>query len=363
MKKSVYFLLLIFLLLNLIQAFVTPISEDEAYYWVWSQNLDWGYFDHPPMIAWWISLGYKFFQTEFGLRFFTVLLNCFGLLFLAKILQPTTKKQIQLFGLLLFSTLIIQVFGFISTPDAPLLFFLFLYLFSLKKFIEKSRISDTFLLAISFAGLMYSKYHGILVLLFTLLPIYKIWWKNYQFYFAVFLSLLFYLPHFIWLFRHDFIPIYYHFIERSADNQFEFEKFFTYLAIYFLGTAPFLFYFISKALFQFKAESVFQKSVWYLSFLPGIFFFFSLFKDNVQPQWLSISFVSLLMISYWFYSEREISKIFYFLGFSGIILMLLLRLGITLPEISPLYKNKQFAQNVSEFDVDNILVEKYQEAS
>jgi 4-amino-4-deoxy-L-arabinose transferase-like glycosyltransferase len=34
-----------------------PLTEDEAYYRLWSLRPALGYFDHPPMIAWWIWLG------------------------------------------------------------------------------------------------------------------------------------------------------------------------------------------------------------------------------------------------------------------------------------------------------------------
>jgi hypothetical protein len=33
------------------------VAEDEAYYWVWSQHLAWGFFDHPPAIAAIIRMG------------------------------------------------------------------------------------------------------------------------------------------------------------------------------------------------------------------------------------------------------------------------------------------------------------------
>ena len=39
-----------------------PLSGDEAYYWEWSRRLAYGYYDHPPMVAWAIalfSLGHK----------------------------------------------------------------------------------------------------------------------------------------------------------------------------------------------------------------------------------------------------------------------------------------------------------------
>jgi len=38
-------------LLRLALAARLPIVDDEAYYWLWSRHLGWGYPDHPPMIA------------------------------------------------------------------------------------------------------------------------------------------------------------------------------------------------------------------------------------------------------------------------------------------------------------------------
>ena len=44
-------------LLRGVMAALLPLSADEAYYWLWSQHLAAGYFDHPPMIAWLIRAG------------------------------------------------------------------------------------------------------------------------------------------------------------------------------------------------------------------------------------------------------------------------------------------------------------------
>ena len=33
----------------------TDVYFDEAYYWQWAQHLDWGYYDHPPLVAWLIA--------------------------------------------------------------------------------------------------------------------------------------------------------------------------------------------------------------------------------------------------------------------------------------------------------------------
>ncbi|HZE83598.1 MAG TPA: hypothetical protein VE035_04775, partial [Puia sp.] len=53
---------------------MTELSDDEAYYWVYSRWPAWGYFDHPPMISLLIRVGYFFFHNEFGVRL--LILSC-----------------------------------------------------------------------------------------------------------------------------------------------------------------------------------------------------------------------------------------------------------------------------------------------
>jgi len=45
------------------------LTFDEAYYTLWSRNLAWGYYDHPPMVALWIRASTILLGgTEFGVR-------------------------------------------------------------------------------------------------------------------------------------------------------------------------------------------------------------------------------------------------------------------------------------------------------
>lgn len=45
------------------------LHGDEAQYWAWSQNLDWGYFSKPPLIAWVIASSTSLFgQAEWAIR-------------------------------------------------------------------------------------------------------------------------------------------------------------------------------------------------------------------------------------------------------------------------------------------------------
>jgi hypothetical protein len=45
-------LVFVVVLVRLVVAAVAPIVQDETYYLAWATAPDWGYFDHPPGVAW-----------------------------------------------------------------------------------------------------------------------------------------------------------------------------------------------------------------------------------------------------------------------------------------------------------------------
>ena len=75
------------IILGLIQSGLTELQDDEAYYWVYSKYLAWGYFDHPPMIAVLVKMGYAIFPNELGVRLFPLLLNALSLLIIEKLIS------------------------------------------------------------------------------------------------------------------------------------------------------------------------------------------------------------------------------------------------------------------------------------
>jgi dolichol-phosphate mannosyltransferase len=68
-QPVVLFLLFSALVLRLLWAGTLDLLPHEAYYFGYAQHLDIGYLDHPPMVAWLIALGTRFFGwNEFGVR-------------------------------------------------------------------------------------------------------------------------------------------------------------------------------------------------------------------------------------------------------------------------------------------------------
>ena len=112
------------LLFGLIQSRFTELQDDEAYYWVYSKFLDWGYFDHPPMTGLLIKMGYAIFPNELGVRLFPLLLNVLSLVIIEKLL---TNKNSLLFYAIALSIAVLQLSGFAAVPDIPLIFFTALF--------------------------------------------------------------------------------------------------------------------------------------------------------------------------------------------------------------------------------------------
>ena len=61
------------MLLRLVAAARAPLVPDETYYWLWAQHPATGYYDHPPMVAWWIDATSFLGASAFSVRLLFVL--------------------------------------------------------------------------------------------------------------------------------------------------------------------------------------------------------------------------------------------------------------------------------------------------
>jgi 4-amino-4-deoxy-L-arabinose transferase-like glycosyltransferase len=128
--------------LRLLAAVWTPLTFDEAYYWMWSKHLAGGYYDHPPMVALVIRAGTLIAgDTEFGVRLVSILSALpmsFAVYRTAAILFGGLRVATTA-AILLNITLMAAVGTLIVTPDAPLLVAASFILFYLAKVLETGR--------------------------------------------------------------------------------------------------------------------------------------------------------------------------------------------------------------------------------
>ena len=130
------------LALRLVGAAWTPLTFDEAYYWMWSKHLAFGYYDHPPGVAVLIRLGTMIASdTELGVRLVSILLALpmsFAMYRTAAILFGSQRVAATA-TILLNVTLMAAVGTMIVTPDSPLLVASSFVLFFLAKVLETGR--------------------------------------------------------------------------------------------------------------------------------------------------------------------------------------------------------------------------------
>jgi 4-amino-4-deoxy-L-arabinose transferase-like glycosyltransferase len=107
---------------RLLAAGLTPLTEDEAYYRLWATRLQLGYYDHPPMIAWWIALGRMIAgDGALGVRLLPVLGGSLTTLFLwdAARLAGAGERIAARAAVWLNATLLIGFGVILAVPDAP----------------------------------------------------------------------------------------------------------------------------------------------------------------------------------------------------------------------------------------------------
>src|ERR1700756_3559017 len=140
--RNTSIVVLALLVLRLLAAAWTPLTFDEAYYWIWSKHLAGGYYDHPPMVALVIRAGTLIAgDTELGVRLVSILLALpmsYAVYRAAEILFGSARVAATA-ALLLNITLMAAVGTMIVTPDAPLLVASSFVLFFCAKLLETGR--------------------------------------------------------------------------------------------------------------------------------------------------------------------------------------------------------------------------------
>ena len=93
LPKILLYLLIALFALNMAQSYFTELIFDEAYYWYYAQNMAWGYFDHPPMVALLIKMSSVFFNGELGVRFMSCILSVATFLVLWLLIDNPKKER------------------------------------------------------------------------------------------------------------------------------------------------------------------------------------------------------------------------------------------------------------------------------
>ena len=141
------------------------LMPQDAYYYLYGQNLSLSYFDHPGMIGYLLRFFTELFGTSvFVVKFADFFITSITLVSFYKLASYFLSKQKLARALLLISsTIFISILSFNSTPDVPLLLFWTLSLICLYKAIFENKKWFFILGGIAMGLAFNSKYTALLL--------------------------------------------------------------------------------------------------------------------------------------------------------------------------------------------------------
>jgi 4-amino-4-deoxy-L-arabinose transferase-like glycosyltransferase len=125
--------------LRLLAAAAIPLTEDEAYYRLWAAAPRLGYYDHPPMIAWWIWAGIRIAgDSALGVRLLPAASSLVSTLLVFDLGQQLPGRRAGLSAALLYNaTVTVGAGALLAVPDVPASLFWVLALWAMTRAREK----------------------------------------------------------------------------------------------------------------------------------------------------------------------------------------------------------------------------------
>ena len=270
----------------------TELAHDEAYYWLWSRYPDWGYFDHPPLIAWLIGLTAGWIPGEWGVRLAPACVLIAAAWVVGRTLIAEDRQWAWWAGWLIFPLL--SVTPSLALPDAPLLASALVFFWTLHAYIVRDSIGGAIGVGIAAGLLLYAKYHGGLLIVGAVVGTPELL-KRRSFWLAACIGCLILVPHALWQWRHDFVTFDYHLFHAHKGGlslQRPVEYLLQQVFIPGIFVAPWVWW---KAVKNWRFDS-FQRSLAGMAVMTlGTFFIFSFFK-SVEGNWTVAGYLALLVL-------------------------------------------------------------------
>lgn len=197
---------------------------DEAQYWYWAQNLAWGYYSKPPVIAAIIALTTGLCgDAEVCVRLGSLLFYPLSTLVVFFLARRLFDDKVALLAALLFFTLpAVSLSSTLISTDVALFFFWTLALYAFVKVLDSNAWRDWLLLGVALGLGMLSKYTmGIFFVSALLYIVVARRWDvlfNARAWLTVLLAALLFAPNLYWNWQHDF-PTFQHTADIAQGGQ------------------------------------------------------------------------------------------------------------------------------------------------
>ncbi len=270
---------------------------DESHYLLYSRRLAWGYFDHPPMVAFLAALTTLFGDGVFWVRLGPIICSTISLIILRYLaLELYQDERVAFWATVLLQLMPYQHLLMVGLlPDATLNLFWCGTLLSVRQAVKTGKWPMWILTGVLFGGALLSKYHGVLLAAcllgyFITAGSRRFWLGKAQPYVAGLIGLAVFMPNILWNSRHDWISYSYQLGHGSGDG-FNPIKFILAIGGQFGVWSPVIFGLLIAAIIvqlrQKKMSDADRFIVW--TSIP-IFVFFCLtgLTSKILPHWTSV---------------------------------------------------------------------------
>lgn len=285
------------------------LVPDEAYYWLWSRVLSAGYYDHPPMIAWWIWVSTHLFgNTLLGVRALAIvsMLVSSGAVYATASELFDDSKIASIAAIWLNAMLLMGTAALFATPDAPSTMFWALTLWCLAR-LRNCGDPRLWLMIGLLAGLgCVAKYTNLfmgpgILLWLALDPKARPWLLNRWTIAGGFVALLAFSPVLLWNARHDWISFAKQF-GRLTDQHAGLSYFGEFVAGQLGLLNPLIAIFAMLAIYRWVRSSNSKPSqpVAFLALLNGplvVYMFFHALHARVHANWPAPSYPALAILA------------------------------------------------------------------
>lgn len=300
-----FWFLLACTMIRFVFVFTTPPLGAEIYYWEWSKHLAWGYFDHPPLVAYLIALFTRIgSDSAIPLKLAAI---CAGLL-TTMIFYHLAR---DMFGKAVAATAacVIQVIPFFAAvnvftvPDTPLGVFWTLTLFYVYRATKEDNGRYWYAVGVALGLAMLSKYHAFLlfpcVFLFLVLSSRsRKWLIRKEPYVGAAIAVALFSPNLFWNVNRGLITFRFLLGERHDPSEFSLEGAAYFVAGFVVFLSPLFAVLVLRLIPQLFMRAFARSDDRYLLLLatsiPVLFFFGALSPFiKISSHWPAVGYLSL----------------------------------------------------------------------
>ena len=220
------------------------------------------------------------------------------------------KRAQNVFFLVSGSMVMFNAYGFITAPDAPLLFFGALFYYAYRKYLCETSWKYAILLSVSIAGMFYSKYMAVLAVGFIVLSNWRLVCDK-RLWAAIGLAILILIPHLYWQYANNFPSFTYHLVDRSVSYNWLYTL--DYLPNQLVVFNPLAYcLMIWLAVRAFSSTDMWRRGMSWSILGFQVFFFAMTIRGHVEPHWTMLTTIPaiVLLVEDWMSYPTNESSLF-----------------------------------------------------